>query len=1790
MLHAGGRRHHGHLTDGTAATVTLLCYGQGFASAGAGNYPTSITLNSGSIPSDASEATSTSSTPACTQATSGSGTSEQYQLQCKITDTPVAADNGTYHATFLATAGAGGGSDVVSGTLTINVNPPAPTWVTGQYFSAIKNVAFCYDVAVSNAASLPLTSITAGATPSGFTNYHVQSVNLAAGTAQVCGTDTNTPATSGTPPAMAPVATNAGGSATDSIPTGSQNECTWTASQGTVSMFDTNQDLEVVGTQSAFGAPITSGETVGTSTNYATCSGDVMVSASGGLGDAWTVNTANPLPTPVDTNPSAAQGDLASSNLELNKGCYGSVNILASYSYTTFGSGSVLTVPSPWVNGGNCSYGSLGSNSAGGNTDTTNATCPASQADVNEGYVACTIIASSGNNQNGSVNYSTLDLLFNGQPVPQTPTATLSTGSVLAGDTVNVSGGTNWWGSSGGAPNTGPYGDDQTGAFYQVAAPSVYIGTTRGTAVPVSNSTVTIPTNSYVCTGAESTSVGPNPCTMTPGQPTGSFSVPSNLAPGTYNVYIDEANDTPLPGNGPNDAYQTARGTNLGTAESTTQINVDGVMVVKTSTTSAFGAAGDVLNYDYQVTNTGPDTLTGITVNDNLIPSANISCPSSSLASGASETCTGSYTATQTDVDNGYVTNTATVGALTPTNEPVTSASSSATVNATNATSTLSLTKSTTTAAYGAAGDTISYRYLVKNTGTTTVSSIAVSDNLVPVVNCPQPSLAPGASETCTGSYSATQSDVDAGFVTNMATASGANPAHTPITSNQSSVTVLASNATSALSLTKSSTTAAYGAAGNSISYDYLVTNTGTTTISNIAVGDNLVAIVTCPQGSLAPAGSETCTGSYAVTQADVDTGSVTNTATATGTNPSSSPVTSNQSSVTVSATNATSALSLSKSSITVAYGSAGNTLSYQYLVTNTGTTTISNIAVSDDHVASVSCPQPSLAPGASETCTGNYTVTQADVNAGSVTNTATASGTNPSNAAVTSNQATATVDATNATSALSLGKSTSTQGYAGAGDSVSYSYQLENIGTTTLTNIAVSDDLIPSVTCPQSSLDPSGIETCSGTYSTTAADVSAGSVTNTATASATDPDSAPVTSNQASASVDLETMTLAKSATTAAYGAAGDTIAYNYLVTNTGPDSLNGIAVTDDHVASVSCPNSTLPSQVSETCTGSYTAAQADVDAGSVTNTATASGADPYTQAVTSNQSSATVYASNATSSVSLTKSSTTAAYGAAGNTIAYRYLVTNTGTTTLTGVAVIDDHVATVSCPSGGVAPGASVTCTGSYSATQADVDAGSVTNTATATASNPSSHTVTSNTSSVTVPATNATSALSLIKSSPTAHYSHAGDAIAYNYLVKNTGTKTLTGVGVSDDLVTSVTCPNATLAPGASETCTGSYVATNADVVAGSVTNSANASGTNPANQVVTSNTSTISVPSTYSSTSSSPESSTASLGHTDSDVAVVTGNDVAGSPAGGTVTFYECGPTPNPTPCTSMAHQVGSPVTVAPAGGDISTATSAALTANSTGYWCFGSYYSGYSGGQVYQASSDTSSAECFDVTKGTTSNKTTPTNTVIALGQADTDSALVTGNAAGGSPTGSVTFYECGAAVAGDALPGEVAPGGIGREPHGGCQRHCPCHLGVLQAQRRRLLVLRRVLHERQQLPGQPGHLSERVHQGRWAAQHGDHVAAERHQGQALRADRGRPGRGYPLQVVHRRRQAPHRPDAHPEGGHLRRSLQGGDLHVQGAGERFQPSGREHHPVVHDRDQELTLGLLGQDALGGTHL
>ncbi len=111
--------------------------------------------------------------------------------------------------------------------------------------------------------------------------------------------------------------------------------------------------------------------------------------------------------------------------------------------------------------------------------------------------------------------------------------------------------------------------------------------------------------------------------------------------------------------------------------------------------------------------------------------------------------------------------------------------------------------------------------------------------------------------------------------------------------------------------------------------------------------------------------------------------------------------------------------------------------------------------------------------------------------------------------------------------------------------------------------------------------------------------------------------------------------LTLAKSVTQSYFTAAGATLNYSYLVTNSGAATLNGpVTVTDDK-ATVTCPalssignlNNYLEAGESLTCTASYTVTAADVTAKSVTNTATAATpAGGNIAGATSNASSKTV------------------------------------------------------------------------------------------------------------------------------------------------------------------------------------------------------------------------------------------------------------------------------------------------------------------------------------------------------------------------------------------------------------------------------------------------------------------------------------------------------------------------------------------------------------------------------------
>ncbi|MFD0916513.1 hypothetical protein ACFQ14_08850, partial [Pseudahrensia aquimaris] len=299
-------------------------------------------------------------------------------------------------------------------------------------------------------------------------------------------------------------------------------------------------------------------------------------------------------------------------------------------------------------------------------------------------------------------------------------------------------------------------------------------------------------------------------------------------------------------------------------------------------------------------------------------------------------------------------------------------------------------------------GDAINYTFTVTNTGNVTLSGITVTDPGATVSGGPI-TLAPGASDTATftASYAVQQADIDAGTYSNQATVAGNPPtgppvnavSDDPVTSDPSDPTIAVVPRAPSMSLVKNATNVAFQQPGDTADFDYIVTNTGNTTITTpITVTDNLIPTVTCPAlpaGGLLPTASLTCTGQYIVQQADLDNGSVTNLASASTTPAGGPPITTPITSETIPATQAP-ALTVTKAAVETSYAAVGDVINYTFTLTNAGNLTLTGTTtVVDDRIGTIDCFTGNFLPGTSQTCVGSYTILQSDLDAGSVTNQA---------------------------------------------------------------------------------------------------------------------------------------------------------------------------------------------------------------------------------------------------------------------------------------------------------------------------------------------------------------------------------------------------------------------------------------------------------------------------------------------------------------------------------------------------------------------------------------------------------------------------------------------------------------------------------------------------------------------------------------------------------------------------------------------------------------------------------
>jgi hypothetical protein len=700
-------------------------------------------------------------------------------------------------------------------------------------------------------------------------------------------------------------------------------------------------------------------------------------------------------------------------------------------------------------------------------------------------------------------------------------------------------------------------------------------------------------------------------------------------------------------------------------------------------------------------------------------------------------------------------------------------------------------------------GDPVAWTYDVTNTGTVTLNNVAVADNKLGDISCPSTSLAPGATMTCLADGTA-----KAGQYANVGSVSADYKGTTVKDSDPSHYT----GVTPGIDIEKATNgqdaddpPGPYVTPGSTVTWTYVVTNTGAPALTNVAVTDDQLGAVSCPSTTLAAGASMTCTETGTAVAGQYE-----NNATATGT----------AGTQTVSDSDAShyfgSTPSVSLRKFTNGHDANSPTgplvpqhrrVVWFYVVRNNGNVPLHSLSVTDDQGVTVHCPTiGQLLPGHRTICiatghaqAGQYanigTVTALDPAGGSVSDT------DPSHyfGVAPDIKLTKFTDGQDANTAPGP--------FIPVGDPVTWTYQIENTGNVTLSDIGLADSPEGTITCPSTMLAVGGTMTC--TASGTAA---ADQYSNTGYVTGTDPLGEVVTDDDpsnyfgAAPGIAVEKSTNGDDADQAPgpYIPVGNNVTWTYLVSNSGNLPLSNVTVTDDQGVSVDCPQTSLAPHEQMTCTAHGVAIN-----GQYANVATASGENGGTTYTDTDPSHYFGYVT----SLKLTKYTMgedanlpTGPYITPGSKVLWTYVVKNTGDVPIDTWKITDsDPSVNIACPKiASIQPGDSLNCSAAGSA-----KAGQYANRATVDALDRLENKLTDSDPSHyfgAVPkihlekSTNGEDA----DSAPGPEVTQ-GSTVNWKYFVTNTGNVPLESVKVTDDQLGAVDCPKDQLAVGASMTC-------------------------------------------------------------------------------------------------------------------------------------------------------------------------------------------------------------------------------------------------------------------------------------------------------------------------------------------------------------------------------------------------
>ncbi|PHS61709.1 MAG: hypothetical protein COB12_11680, partial [Flavobacterium sp.] len=325
---------------------------------------------------------------------------------------------------------------------------------------------------------------------------------------------------------------------------------------------------------------------------------------------------------------------------------------------------------------------------------------------------------------------------------------------------------------------------------------------------------------------------------------------------------------------------------------------------------------GEMLLYTFTVKNTGNTVLTNIVITDPLV-TVNGNPITLQPSEEDATTFTAVYTITEDDVNNGVVTNQATVEGTTPLGDFVTDLSDNDSFLEDDSTiftnfcaiilnvPGISLIKEATITDENDngcpdVGETILYTFQVQNDSNVELIDVTITDPLVAVVGGPINLVGNEIdTDSFTAIYTITEDDLITGWIENQATAEGTDIDTGEVVTDlsdddsffedDSTIVFFCSDPSPPVISISLEKTGVFNdnngdgipQVGETISYVFSVTNTGEVTLYNITIEDPLPGMIVegGPIEELLPLETDdtTFTGTYAITQEDIDNGEVIN-------------------------------------------------------------------------------------------------------------------------------------------------------------------------------------------------------------------------------------------------------------------------------------------------------------------------------------------------------------------------------------------------------------------------------------------------------------------------------------------------------------------------------------------------------------------------------------------------------------------------------------------------------------------------------------------------------------------------------------------------------------------------------------------------------------------------------------------------------------------------------------------------------------------------------------------------